>query len=140
VVAARQHRPTEIPAAGEAVDPGDGVAIVVIAFEHASHAVVDVVGALRVAHDVRGLDRLELQPGVGDDTGETHAAARRPERVGVGVGMERGGTVRGRDHAHLLDEVGERTVPELAVDVGGDGPADGDVAGAGDDHREPTER
>ena len=39
-----------------------------------------------------------------------------------------------------VDRVGERAVPELAVDVGRDRAADGDVARAGHDHREPSER
>ena len=47
VVAARQHRPAEVAAAREAVDPRDGVAVVVVAVEHPGHAVVDVVRCAR---------------------------------------------------------------------------------------------
>ena len=38
------------------------------------------------------------------------------------------------------DGIGEGTVPELAVDVGCDGTADGHVARAGHDERKPSER
>ncbi len=61
VVAARQHGAAEVATTGEAVDPRDRVAVVVVAFEHARHAVVDVGGAFGVAHDARRLDRLQLR-------------------------------------------------------------------------------
>ena len=44
-----------------------------------------------------GLDRLELERRLGDDAGEAHAARGRPERVGVGVGIERARAALGRD-------------------------------------------
>ena len=139
VVAAGQHPATEVAAGRETVHPRDGVAVVVVAFEHLRHAVVDVVRAFRVAHDPRGLDRRQLERGFGDDAGEAHAAARRPERVRVGVGFEHARAAGGRDDAHAFDVVGERAMAELAVDVGCDRAADRDEARAGDHHREPTE-
>ena len=39
----------------------------------------------------------------------------------------------------VFDRVGEAAVPELAVDVGGDRPADGDMPRPGYDHREPAD-
>ena len=140
VVAAGQHRPPEVTAGREAVDPRHRVLVVVVAVEHARHAVVDVGRAFGVAHDPRRLDRLQLERRVGDDAGETHAAARRPERLRVGVGIERARALRRGDDPHPLDVVGERSVAELAVDVGGDRAADRDVARPRDDHREPTQR
>ena len=140
VVAACQHRPAELPPLREAVDPRDGVPVAVVAVEHARHAVVDVCGSFGVDGHVRGLDRLQLQRRLGDDPGEPHAARGRPERVGVGVRVDGDRAVRGGDELHPLDGVAEAAEPELAVDVGGDRAADGDVAGAGHDHREPAER
>ena len=139
VVAARQHRSAEVRAAGEAVDPRDGVAVALVAVEHPRHAVVDVDGAFGVDDHVRGLDRLELQRRLGDDAGEAHAAGGRPEHVARrvrAVSTPRAGVAS----VMRCDGVGERAVPELAVDVGGDRAADGDVPRAGHDHREPSER
>ena len=89
MVPTREDRSTEIRTLGEAVDPGDGVSIVGVTFEHAIHAVVDVDGALGVDDHLRGLDRLELECRLGDDAGETHAARRRPEHLRVVVGADR---------------------------------------------------
>ena len=47
---------------------------------------------------------------------------------------------RRRDQLHPLYRVAEAPEPVLAVDVGGDRAADGDVAGTGNDHGEPAER
>ena len=95
--------------------------------------------ALGVDRHVRGVDRLQLQRRLGDDPGEPHPAGRCREDIRIRVGPDRQHAVRRSDELHLLDVVAERTVAELAVDVGGDGPADGHEPGARHDHREPSE-
>src|SRR4029078_10487620 len=42
VIAAGQHRPAQLGAARETVDPGHGVSVDTVTLEHARHAVVDV--------------------------------------------------------------------------------------------------
>ena len=89
VIAACEHRSSELLATRETVDPRDRVPVAVVALEHARHAVVDVGRAFGVDVDVRGLDRLELERRLGHDAGQAHAARGRPEGVVVGRDGER---------------------------------------------------
>ena len=78
----------------------------------------------------RRLDRDQPQRGAGDDTGQPHAAGRRPEQLR----RRRSGDTRevpvGVTSVISHDVPGEAavTVVVLAVDVGGDRSADRDVA------------
>ena len=79
-----------------------------------------------------GLDAVQAERGVEDDAGEAHAAGGGPEQLRVRLGGDPAAAVGGRHDGHRLDGVAPRAgaVVVLAVDVGGDGAADGDLAGA----------
>src|SRR5690606_26923994 len=72
---------------------------------------------------------------------EAHPAGRAPEQCGVRLGGDldhAGGRVQG-EREHVVGEPAVDVVV-LAVDVGGDGAADGHVPGTGRDGDEPAER
>ena len=139
VVAAQQHRPAQRRSAGQTVDPRDGVAVRVVATAEPGHGVVEVGRPLGVDGDVRGLDRDQAERRLGDDAGETHAAGCCPEELGVVVGPDLVHALRRaqRDALHVVCEAAV-DVMVLAVDVGRQRPAHGDVAGPGRDGDEPA--
>lgn len=124
---------------GEQVHPAHRVPVGVVGALHQLQCGVEVAGAVRVHAHVRGLHGVHGQARGGDDAGEAHPPDRGPEQVGVAVvgadfegfasgGEERQGTHVGAD--------GGVDVVVLAVDVGGDRPAQGDVPGPGGDGKE----
>ena len=141
VVAPGEHRAAEAAARRLAVDPGHRVPVAVVTVQHLVHDVVEVDGPLGVDQHVAGLHRDHLQGGVGHDPGEAHAAGRGPEEIGVRVGGDGVGPGRG-DQGHRHDVRAEAAVDVvvLAVDVGGDRPADRHQAGARGHGYEPAER
>jgi hypothetical protein len=83
VVASHQDAAPERPAAGEAVDPGDGVAAEALLLLEAREDLFEVLPApLDDAHP-RRLERQERQACREDDAGQPHAADRGVERFGV---------------------------------------------------------
>ena len=103
---------------------------------------VEIRHPVGVDPEQAGLDSVQANRRLDDGAGEAHAAARRPELVGVVVGGERAAGAVGQAQ-HQRPDVGAEApggVMILAVDVGGDGPANGDVAGAGCHRHEPTLR
>ena len=139
VDAAREDRAPQVGAAGHAVDPGDRVAVALVALGHRGHHRVEVGVALGVDQDPVGLDGDQAQGEPGDDAGQAHPADGRPEEVGVGVGPDGHRAGRG-DQSQAGHVRSERPVDVvvLAVHVGGDGPAEGDAPGPGRDRDEPA--
>ncbi|GGT30858.1 hypothetical protein GCM10010254_59300 [Streptomyces chromofuscus] len=139
VVAAGEDRAARRAAAGEQVDPGDRVGVVVIGGRDAGHQVVEVVGALGVDQHPGRLDRLEPQRRRQDDAGEAHAARRRVEQRRVladGLDAAVGGEeFQGR----YVAAEGARDVVVLSVDVRTDRAADRDVPRTGRHGHEPAE-
>jgi hypothetical protein len=113
--------------------------VAVVAPGHAVEGVVQVGGALGVDQQAAAGDRHEGEGDVEDHAGQPHAAGGGPEQLGVLVGADLDGAAR-RAQAQRPDVGGEGAVAVvvLAVDVRGDGAADGDVAGAGGDGHEPA--
>ena len=89
-----------------------------------------------------GLDRDQAERGVEDDPGQSHAADRRPEQLGIVVGPDLDDGRVGEHHPQSDDVVAERPVAMvvLAVDVAGDRPADRDEPRSGRDRHEPSPR
>ena len=140
VVAATQDPATHGTSAGGAVDPGDGVAVPVVAFAHARHEVVEVRAAFLVDGDQRRLDRDEVEGRVEDHAGEAHAAGGGPEDLGGLGGRDRQHVAAAGEQRERVHVAAERAVDvvALAVDVRGDRAADGDVPRARGDRDEPA--
>ena len=104
---------------------------------------VQVVGAHRVGEEVGGLRLGHLDHRAQDDARQPHAADGGPEQGAVRVVL-RAFRLQVQDaavgheqfHGHDVLAEGAGRVVVLAVDVRADGPADGDLAGAGQD-RDP---
>ncbi len=141
VIGAAEDGPAHPGPAGEAVDPGHRVRVPAVAGGHAGDAVVEVLRSLGVDHHGGGLDPSHPQRGVHHDPGQPHATGRGPEEVGIALGRELDPARRGGER-QALDVRAERAVAVmvLAVDVRGDGPPDGDVAGPRRHRDEPAAR
>ena len=142
MVAAHQDAAPERPAAGEAVDPGDGVAAEALLLLEAREDLFEVLPApLDDAHP-RRLERQERQARGEDDAGQPHAADRGVEGLGVLRGGAAERLARGEEERQLVDVAADRPVDVvvLAVDVGRERAADGDEAGARDDREEEAAR
>ncbi len=140
MVAAREYRAPGGRAARQQVDPRDRVAVVVVAGDQACQQVVEVPRALGVDRHQRGFHRLEPDRRRQDHTGQAHAAGGRVEQGGAAADhadVAVGGEELQRQH---VPGEGARDVVVLAVDVGPDRAADGDMAGAGRHRYEPAER
>lgn len=140
VVAAGEDRPAGGGTPREQVDPGDRVAVPVVAGGQPGHQVVEVRGAFGVhAHQGR-LHRLQLQGRGEDHPGQSHAAGRGVEQVGAGAHGLHGAVGGEQLHRQHVAGEGAGAVVVLAVDVRADRAADRDVAGAGGHRHEPAER
>ena len=139
LVAPGQHRPAQVPAPGHRVEPGDRVEVVLIAFGHPGHQVLDVAAPVGVDQEVRGLGPLQRDRGAQHGTGQTHAADGGPEQLcGLALRSQRADLAVGHQQIegdHMVAEAA-LSVMVLAVHVGGDRPADRDLAGARQ-HRNP---
>nr|WP_254126900.1 hypothetical protein [Aquihabitans sp. G128] len=88
-----------------------------------------------------GAHPRQADGGIEDDAGQAHPARRGPEEVGVAGRRDLLPPAGRRDDGEGLHRIapGADLVVVLAVDVGRDGPADGDLAGAGRDGHEPAQ-
>ena len=125
--------------AGEAVEPGNRVARLLMRFEQLE-ALVESGGGLRAGDHHGTRDRDELQLGFENDSGQAHAAAGGPEQFRVvgraaahdfAVGQHQG------QFTHMLTETAV-PVMVLAMDVRRDRTADTDHGGARQNRQEPA--
>jgi hypothetical protein len=106
----------------------------------AGHQVVEVAGALGVDPHQRGLHRLEPHGRGEDHPGQAHPAGGGVEQIGAARDDPDPAVGRQQLQGDHVPRERARDVVVLAVDVGADRPADGDVARAGGDRHEPAER
>ena len=135
VVAAHQDPAPERASAGEAVDPGDGVAAEALLLVEAREELVEVLRAPLHDADEGRFDGEEAEARGEDEPREPHAADRGVEGLGVLVGRAAQDLARGGQERQLLDVPADRPVDVvvLAVDVGGEGAADRHETRPGDD-------
>ncbi len=140
MVAAGEHAATELASLGHQVDPGDAVAIVVVALAHCREQGIEIGKALSVHRHLAGLDRYQAECGFEDHAGEAHPANRRPEQFGIRFGPDDHLRPVGQEQGEGLDMVAEGTLDMvvLTVDIAGDRPTDGHEAGSGGDRNEPA--
>ncbi len=131
VLATRQDAAPEAPARGHRVDPGDRVPVVAVALVHHRQEVLEVRRPLGVDGAATRLDRQQADRGIEDHAGEAHPTDRRPEQLSALVRSRLDDRAVGEEQCQAGHVGPERSVDVvvLAVDVAGDGPADGDEAG-----------
>ena len=112
-----------------------------VAVDHGGHDLVQVAVPGGVDADHRGRNGQQGDGGGRHDAGEPHAPSGRPEELGITVSGH-GHYADGGDEIHRDHVGGEGAVDVvvLAVDVGGDGTADGDLPGARGHGDEVAER
>ena len=137
----RAAPPTRSRALGRpgAIDPGHRVPVACVTLLHRRHHGVEVEEAVRVhEHPVRA-HREHAKPRRRHDAGEPHAAGGRPEQLGVACRRDPV-HAGGRRHGHGRHVAREAAVcmVVLPVHVGGDRPADRDLARAGGHGQEPA--
>ena len=128
MVAPGEHGPAEVRSGGDHVDPGNGVPVQVIAGLHPLEQAVEIRHPLREHQTPTRFDRQQPHGRLDDDAGQAHPADRRPPQQRVrGSGDRATSSVR-QQHRHRIDVSSERAIGMmvLAVDVAGDGAADGD--------------
>ena len=122
------------------VEPGAGIGVVVLAAVLVDgDRLVEVRGADTVGDEVGGLGARHRDAGANDDAGQDRCRRRWPRTARLGtIGGEGAHFAVGHQQVHRQHVVAEaaRAVVVLAVDVGADGTADGDLPGTGQ-HRHP---
>ncbi len=141
-ITAGDHRPAQAGAAGQAIQPGHGVAVLIVGVRQVGHGVVDVGCPHRVDPHSRCLDLGQLDASTQDDPGQAHSAGGRPEEPGF---------ARRRDATHAAvrqQQVEPRDMPceaarqvmVLAMHVRGDGAADRHLTSTWRHRHEPAMR
>lgn len=119
--------------AGETIEPGDGVFELVVALAAHGEKCVEGIEGNGFGVNPWANDRFQLNVSPGDHAGEAQAADGCAEHVGIFRGTAEDQAVIGAMEAQLADvgSEGSGAVMVLAVDVIGDGAADGDKASPG---------
>ena len=135
-----ERRAAQLRPRGDRVEPRRRVVVgLVRAVGEAFDGLVEVRGAFGVGDEVGGLGLRHPDRRPEDHAGEADAADRGPEQLGLhAVRLEAADLAGAREQVHRHDVLAEaaRRVVVLAVDVVGDRPADGHLAGARQ-HRHP---
>ncbi|MCZ7587723.1 MAG: hypothetical protein M5U27_02430 [Gaiella sp.] len=141
MVPAHQDRATEVPAAGEAVDPGDRVPVAVVARE-SCEGVVEIDGSFGVDGHPGGVDGDEPDGGTGGDAGQAETASGRLEDVGRRLRIDTQDVSGWGDQLEGLHvgREGAIDVMVLPVDVARERPADAHHLRPRRDGREEPER
>jgi hypothetical protein len=118
----------------------------VVGLDHGGHQGVEIAEAVSIDADQGGADRDQLETGLNDHPGETHAANGGPEGLlpeGIGViwpeRQKIGVTI---DQPKLPNVTAETPINMmvLTMHIGGDRTRNGDIAGAGRDGQEEASR
>ena len=126
---------------GNDIEPGGGIGVVVLrTIRVEGNGFFQVIGAIRIRDEVGGLRLGHADGSAQDDAGKAHAADGGPEELTAGVivaalwgEVEYAAISNQQLDGNYVVAKGTGGVVVLAVDIGADGAADGDLAGARQD-------